>query len=114
MRQCRLEAYEKRVRKVGDERKAEVVEEIYHVHGIGEQVITSFIKLQVLGALGGQDVCYAPSITDVTPLVGNSQVLLWEVHQSICILVIADWRSRREESVTLMVTTSNHVLVEHR
>ena len=73
------QACQKRRRKVGDERKAEALEENCHFRGIGKQVITSFIKLQVLGALGGQDVHYAPSITDVSkPSVANSQVLLWE------------------------------------
>ena len=50
------QACEKRGRKAGDDRKVEAVEEKYHFRGIGEQVITSFIKLQVAGALGGQNV----------------------------------------------------------
>ena len=50
---------------------------------------------KVPGTLKGQDVYYAPSITDdsTTPLVGNDHLPPW-VHQSICILVIAGWRSR--------------------
>ena len=36
--------------KAGDDRKVEAVEEKYHFRGIGEQVITSFIILQVPGA----------------------------------------------------------------
>ena len=55
------QACENRGRKAGDDRKVEAVEEKHHFRVIGEQVITSFIKLQVPGALGGQDVHYAPS-----------------------------------------------------
>ena len=47
--------------------------------GIGEQVITSFIKLLMPGALGGQDVHNALSITDgsTPPLVGHEFLLPW-------------------------------------
>ena len=37
-------------------RKVEAVEEKKHFRGIGEKEITSFIKLQVPGALGEQDL----------------------------------------------------------
>ena len=71
------QACEKRGRNAGDDRKVEPHEENYNFRGIGGQVITSFTKLQVPGALGGQDVHYAPSITDgSTPtLVGNDHLL---------------------------------------
>ena len=67
------QACEKRGRKAGDDRKVEVVEEKHHVRGIGEQAITSFIKLEV----PGQDMHYAPSNTDgsTPPLVGNDHLL---------------------------------------
>ena len=63
-------ACERRGRKAGDDRKVEAVEE-NHFRGIGEQVITSCIKLQ--------DVHYAPMITDgsTPPLVGNDHLLPW-------------------------------------
>ena len=84
------QACEKRGRKAGDDRKVEVVEEKYNLRGIGEQLITSLIKLQVPGALGGQDVHYAPGITDgrTPPLAGRDHLFL-QVHESICILVSA-------------------------
>ena len=67
----------KRGRKARDDRK--VVVEKYHLRGIGEQRTTSFIKLQVLGGLGRQDVHGAPSITvgSTPPLVGNDHLLTW-------------------------------------
>ena len=44
------QACEKRDRTAANDPKFEVVEEKYHFRGIGEQVITSFIKLQVPGS----------------------------------------------------------------
>ena len=62
-----------------------LVEEKHQFRGIGEQVITSFIKLQVLGAFRGQ---------------GASRTLDHRClrAQSVGILVIAGWKFRREES----------------
>ena len=56
------------------------VEEKYHSRGTGDHVLASSIKLQVLGALGGQDVHYAPSITDgsTPPQVGNDHLFPWD------------------------------------
>ena len=73
------QACEKRGRKVEDDLKVEAVEEKYHFRGIGEQVITSFIKLQVPRTFGGQGVHNAPNIIDGSspPLVGNDQLLPW-------------------------------------
>ena len=55
--------------------------------GIGEQVITSFIKLQVVGGLGGRDVHFAANITyhwlEMTMCFRG-------FHQSICILLAGD------------------------
>ena len=50
-----------------------------HFRGIGDQVVTSLIKLPVAGALGGQDVPYARSITggSTPPPVGNDHLLPW-------------------------------------
>ena len=72
------EACEKCGRRAGDDRKVEAVEQKSHFRGRGEQVITSFVRLQVSGALGGHDARYAPHITDCStpPLVGNDQLLL--------------------------------------
>ena len=83
-----VQACEIRGRKAGDARVVEAVEEKFHFRGIGEQVITSFIKLQVLGALGGRDVHHAPSVTDgsTPPLVGNHHLLPWSssIHLYLC------------------------------
>ena len=107
------QACEERGRKVGDDRNVEAVEEQYHFRGIGEKVITSFIKLQVPGALGGQDVHYAPSIADgsTPPLVGNDHLLPWR--SSIHLYPGDPWLEipSRGIKTKLMVTTSNHVLV---
>ena len=73
------QASEKGGRKTGDDRKVEAVEEKLYVRGIGEQVITSLMKLHMPGPLGGQDVHYAPSISDgsTPPLVGSDRLLPW-------------------------------------
>ena len=67
------QACEERGSQAGDDRKVDTMEEQNHFRGIGERVITSVIELRVLGALGGHDVPYAPSITDnsTLPLVGK-------------------------------------------
>ena len=71
------QACEKRGRTAGKDRKNEAVEEQYYLRGVGEQVITSFIKLQVLGARRRQNVHHAPSITDgsTPPFVENNHLL---------------------------------------
>ena len=50
------QAFESEGRRVGDDRKVEATEEQCHFRGIGDQVITSFIKRQVPRALEGKDV----------------------------------------------------------
>ena len=77
------QACEKRGRKAGDDRKVEAVDEKYHFRGIGEQVITSFIKVHVPGALGGQD--YPSDCWLELPLRGNKAKLM--VTTSIRVLV---------------------------
>ena len=46
------QACEKCCRKARDYRKVEDVDEKYHFRGIEEQMVTSFVKLQVSGTLG--------------------------------------------------------------
>ena len=107
------QAGEKQGRERGDDHKVETVEEKYHVRGIGEQVIASFIKLQVPGALGRQDVHHAPSITggSTPPLVGNDHLLPWSssipLNHGDCWVEIPS----RGIKAKLMVTTSNNTLV---
>ena len=71
------QACEKRGRKTVYHRKVHSMEEKSHYREIGEQVITSFIKWQVPGALEREDVHSAPGITDgSTPsLDGNDHLL---------------------------------------
>ena len=89
------------------------MEKKYHFRGIGEQFIPSFFQLQVLGALGGQDAHYASRISDcITPqLVGNDRLLpcssSMHVYLGDCWLEIPS----KGIKAKLMVTTSNHVLV---
>ena len=73
--------------------------EKYHVRGIGEQVVTSFIKLQVLGSLGVQDVHCAPGITDGSPppMAGHDHLLPWGSSIHLCHLVIAGDPVRRNQ-----------------
>ena len=79
----------------------------------GNQVITSIIKLQVRGALGGQDVHHASGITDSSraPLVGHDHVLPWgssvHLYAGDCWLEIPSGGVKAQ----FMVTTSNRLLV---
>ena len=70
-------ACDRRARKAGYDRNAEAVERKHHLLATGEQVITPCMKLQEVGTIGGQDVRYAPTITDGTtpPLVGHDRLL---------------------------------------
>ena len=91
-------------------RKVEAVEEKYHFRGIGEQVVTSFIKLQVRRALGGKDVLYAPCISSTPPLAGNYHLVPWgsSIHLCTgdCWLAIASRGMKAKEMVNV-----KHVLV---
>ena len=50
-------------KRVGDERDPEAVDESYHFRGIGNQIVSSFKKLRVLGSIDGKEVSFAPSVT---------------------------------------------------
>ena len=60
-------------KRVGDERDTEAIDESYHFRGIGNQIVSSFMKLRVLESIDGKEVSFAPSVTpgDIPPLVGN-------------------------------------------
>ena len=60
-------------KRVGDERDAEAIDESYHFRGIGNQNVSSFMKLRVPGSIDGKEVSFAPNVTpgDIPPLVGN-------------------------------------------
>ena len=53
-------------KRVGDERDTEAIDESYHFGGIGNQTVSSFMKLRVPGSVDGKEVRFAPSITQVT------------------------------------------------
>ena len=60
-------------KRVGDERDTEAIDESYHFLGIGNQIVSSFMKLRVPGSIDGKEVSFAPSVTpgDIPLLVGN-------------------------------------------
>ena len=59
-------------KRVGDERDTEAIDESYHFRGIGNQIVSSFMKLRVPGSIDGRR-SFSPSVTpgDIPPLVGN-------------------------------------------
>ena len=66
-------------KRVGDERDTEAIDESYHFRGIGNQIVSSFMKLRVPGSIDGKEVSFAPSVTpgDIPPLVGNDHLIPW-------------------------------------
>ena len=100
-------------KRVGDERDAEALDESYHFRGIGNQIVSSFMKLRVPGSIDGKEVSFAPSVTpgDILPLVGNDHLIPWgcslHLYPDECRLEIPS----RGIDAKLHVTTSNHILV---
>ena len=85
-------------KRVGDERDTEAIDESFHFRGIGNQIVSSFMKLRVPGSIDGKEVSFSPSVTpgDIPPLVGNDHFIPW-----CC--------SSRGIDAKLLVTTSNHI-----
>ena len=48
---------------MGDERGTEAIDESYHFRGIGNQIVSSFMKLRVPGSVDGKEVSFAPTVT---------------------------------------------------
>ena len=100
-------------KRVGDERDAEAIDESYHFRGIGNQIVSSFMKLRVPGSIDGKEVSFTPSITpgDIPPLVGNDHLIPWgcsiHLYPDECRLEIPS----RGIDAKLHVTSSNHILV---
>ena len=100
-------------KRVGDERDAEAIDESHHFRGIGNQIVTSFVKLRVLVSIDGKEVSFAPSVTqnDISPLAGNDHLIPWgcsiHLYPDECRLEIPS----RGIDAKLHVTTSNHHLV---
>ena len=100
-------------KRVGDERDTDAIDESYQFRGIGNQIVSSFLKLRVPGSINGKEVSCAPSVTpgDIPPLVGNDHLIPWgcSIH-----LYRAERRLEipsRGIDAKLLVTTSNHILV---
>ena len=100
-------------KRVGDERDTKAIDESYHFRGIGNQIVSSFMKLRVPGSIDGKEVSFAPSVTpgDIPPLVGNDHLIPWccsiHLYPEECRLEIPS----RGIDAKLLVTTSNHILV---
>ena len=100
-------------KRVGDERDTEAIDESYHFRGIGNQIVSSFMKLRVPGSIDGKEVSFAPSVTpgDIPPLVGNDHLIPGGcstfLYPDECRLGIPS----RGIDAKLLVTTSNHILV---
>ena len=50
-------------KRVGDERGTEAIDESYHFRGIGNQIVSSFLKLRVRVSIDGKEVSFTPSVT---------------------------------------------------
>ena len=58
-------------KRVGDKRDTEAFDERDHFRGIGNQIVSSFMKLRVPGSIDGKEVSFSASVTpsDIPPLV---------------------------------------------
>ena len=76
-------------------------------------MVRSFMKLRVPVSIDGKEVSFAPSVTpgDIPPLVGNDHLIPWDcsihLYPDECRLEIPS----RGIDAKLLVTTSNHILV---
>ena len=100
-------------KRVGDKRGAEAIDESYYFRGNGNQIVSLFMKLRVLGSIYGKEVTFTPSVTpgDIPPLVGIDHLIPWgcsiHLYPDECRLEIPS----RGIDAKLLVTTSNHILV---
>ena len=100
-------------KRVGDKRDTEAIDESYHFRGIGNQIVSSFMKLRVPGSIDGKEVIFSPSVTpgDILPLVGNDHLIPCgcsiHLYPDECRLEIPS----RGIDAKLHVTYSNHILV---
>ena len=89
------------------------IDESYHFRGIGNQIVSSFMKLRVPGSIDGKEVSFASSVTpgDIPPLVENDHLIPCgcsvHLYPDECRLEIPS----RGIDAKLLVTTSNHILV---
>ena len=98
---------------MGDKRDTEAIDESCHFRGIGNQIVSSFMKLRVPGSIDGKEVSFSPSVTpgDIPPSVGNDHLIPWgcsiHLYPDECRLEIPS----RGIGAKLLVTSSNHILV---
>ena len=61
----------------GDKRDTEAIDESYHFRGIGNHIVSSFMKLRVPGSIDGKEESFSPSVTpgDIPPLVRNDHMI---------------------------------------
>ena len=91
----------------------EAIDESYHFRGIGNQIVSSFMKLRGPGSIDGKEVSFSPRVTpgDIPPLVGNDHLIPWgcsiHLYPDECRLEIPS----RGIDAKLHVTSSNHILV---
>ena len=66
-------------KRVGDKRDTEAIDESYRFRGIGNHIVSSFMKLRVFGSIDGKEVSFSPSVTpgDIPPLVGSDHLIPW-------------------------------------
>ena len=100
-------------KRVGVERDTEAIDESYHFRGIGNQIVSSLMKLRVPGSIDGKEASFAPSVTpgDIPPLVGNDHLIPWccsiHLYPDECRLEVPS----RGIDAKLIVTSSNYSLV---
>ena len=98
-------------KRVGDKRDPEAIDESYHFRGIGNQIVSSFMKLRVPGSIDGKEVSFSPSVTpgDIPPLVGNDHLIPWccsiHLYPDECRLEIP---SRGIDAKLLVATSKSH------
>ena len=100
-------------KRIGDERDTEAIDESYHFQGIGNQIVSSFMKLRVPGSIDGKVVSFSPSVTpgDILPSVGNDHLIPWCCSIHLCPDECRLEIPSRGIDAKLLVTTSNHILV---
>ena len=73
-------------KRVGDKRDTEAIDESYHFRGIGNQIVSSFMKLRVPGSIDGKEVSFSPSVTPGTFLRWWEMIICFPgAAPSICI-----------------------------
>ena len=102
-----------KVKRDGNKRDSEATDESYHFRGIGNQIVSPFMKLRVPGSTDGKEVSFPPSVTpgDIPALAENDHLIPWG-----CSIHLYPDESRLENPYRgidqkLLVTTSNHILV---